>query len=164
MNPLRFVLIVMALLSLSAHAVTLTGRVVSIADGDTLTLLDVENQQHTIRLSGIDAPETAQDFGQQAKTSLSAMAFSQPARAECRKPDRYQQEICVVFVDSKDVGLEQIRNGMAWWYQKYSKDQTQQERADYAQAEFKAKIYRNGLWNSKNPTPPWKWRRGRADE
>ena len=155
---------VMALLSVAAHAETLTGRVVSIADGDTLTLLDATNQQHKIRLSGIDAPEKNQDFGQKSKTSLSAMAFNQPAQAECRKRDMYQREVCVVIVEGKDVGLEQIREGMAWWYQHYSKDQTPQERAEYAQAEFVAKMHRNGLWNSKNPTPPWDWRHGRAVE
>ena len=150
----------MALMSLPIYADTLTGRVVSIADGDTLTLLDATNQQHKIRLSGIDAPEKTQDFGQKSKSHLSAMAFSKSATAECRKRDRYQREICVVFVEGKDVGLEQIRQGMAWWYQQYAKDQTAQERTDYGQAEFNAKIHRYGLWNSKNPTPPWEWRQG----
>ena len=156
--------VVVALLSLPVNADTLTGRVVAVADGDTLTLLDATNQQHKIRLSGIDAPEKAQDFGQKSKTSLSALAFNQPTTADCRKIDRYQRQICVVYVEGKDIGLEQIRSGMAWWYQQYKKDQSPQERTDYAQAEFMAKIHRHGLWNSKNPTPPWEWRRGLREE
>ena len=100
------------------------------------------------------------DFGQKAKTSLSAMAFDQPATADCRTRDRYQREICVVTVAGKDVGLEQVLAGMAWWFQRYTSNQTPQERADYQQAEFNAKIHRFGLWNSKNPTPPWDWRKG----
>jgi endonuclease YncB( thermonuclease family) len=35
----------------------LTGKVVSVADGDTLTVLDADKVQHRIRLHGIDAPE-----------------------------------------------------------------------------------------------------------
>jgi endonuclease YncB( thermonuclease family) len=157
-NSLISVILFFALSS-SLLAETLTGRVVSIADGDTLTLLDASNSQHRIRLSGIDAPEKNQDFGKKSKTNLSALAFGQPAQADCRKEDRYQRRICVVFVDGKDIGLEQVRAGMAWWYEQYSKDQTSQERADYSQAEFMAKIHRDGLWNSKNPIPPWDWRR-----
>ena len=161
---LRSLFVILALLSVTAHAETVSGRVVGITDGDTLTLLDGSNQQHKIRLAGIDAPEKAQDFGQKAKTSLSAMAFNQKASADCRKRDRYRREICVVSVGGKDVGLVQIRAGMAWWYRQYAKEQTAQERADYEQAEFKAKIHRFGLWSSKNPTPPWDWRHGLSDK
>lgn len=142
----------------AVQADELLGRVVAIADGDTLTLLDSNNTQHKIRIAGIDAPEKAQDFGQRSKTSLSALAFNQQATADCRKRDRYQREICVVIVGGKDVGLEQIRTGMAWWYRQYAAEQTAQERIDYELAEFNAKIHRLGLWSSKNPTPPWEWR------
>ena len=136
----------------------LSGRIISIADGDTLTLLDADNQPHKIRLLGIDAPEQNQDFGQNARTNLSALAFAQTAKADCRGRDRDQREICIVHVAGQDLGLEQIRAGCAWWYGEEAKEQSAQERADYAQAEFMAKIHRYGLWNSKNPIPPWAWR------
>lgn len=143
----------------------ITGRVVSIADGDTLTLLDSARQQHKIRVSGIDAPEKVQAFGQRSKSNLAALAFDREASAECRKTDRYGRSICVVRVNGKDVGLEQIRNGMAWWYRQYAKDQTAQEREEYERAEFEAKAHRLGLWADKNPIEPWNWRRGtRLDE
>jgi len=48
----------------------LTGLVVGITDGDTLTLLDDSKQQHRIRLDGIDAPESGQPFGSRSKQSL----------------------------------------------------------------------------------------------
>jgi Micrococcal nuclease (thermonuclease) homologs len=57
-----------------AHADELIGRVVAIADGDTLTILDATNTQHKIRLAGIDSPEKAQPFGQVCKQSLSDLA------------------------------------------------------------------------------------------
>lgn len=46
-----------AILCGSAYADQLTGRVVSIADGDTLTVLDRSRIQYKVRLIGIDAPE-----------------------------------------------------------------------------------------------------------
>ena len=145
--------------SVVAAADTLSGRIVGISDGDTLTLLDRDNVPHKIRLAGIDAPEKAQDFGQKSTTHLSGLAYGQTATADCRKIDRYGRDICVVDVGGKDVGLEQIRAGMAWWYQDYAREQTVKERDDYSQAEFQAKIRRFGLWNSKNPIPPWEWRK-----
>ncbi len=46
-----------------AFADTLTGKVVKVADGDSITVLDNTNTQHRIRLQGIDAPERKHAFG-----------------------------------------------------------------------------------------------------
>lgn len=146
------------------QAVELHGRVVAVADGDTLTLLASDNMQYKITLAGIDAPELAQEFGQQAKTSLSALALDQQVTANCSDKGEYLRALCVVSVGGKDLGLAQVSAGMAWWYRQYSSEQTAQARTDYGQAEFNAKIRRLGLWNNKNPTPPWNWRRGVLNE
>ena len=63
------------MVGIGASAETLTGRVVGVADGDTITVLDAHREQHRIRLGGIDAPEKAQPFGQRSKESLSTMVF-----------------------------------------------------------------------------------------
>ena len=63
---------------------------VGVADGDTLTVLDGKNEPHKIRLSGIDAPEKSQTYGQRSKQSLSALAYSRSVSVEWRKQDRYQ--------------------------------------------------------------------------
>jgi endonuclease YncB( thermonuclease family) len=157
------------LLCSPARAETITGQVTGIADGDSLTLQDAQHQQHLIRLAGIDAPELAQDFGQQAKTRLSMLSLNQPATAECKQAGPNQQSpnqpaICVVSVGGKDIGLAQINAGMAWWYQQNALALPVQAQSNYRQAEFNAKIHRLGLWNSKHPTPPWVWRHGRWDE
>lgn len=147
------------LLAMNASAETLRGRVVGIADGDTLTLLDANYQQHKIRLSGIDAPEKRQPFGAQSKSSLSALTFDQVATAECPKQDRYGRWVCVVSIHDKDIGQEQVKRGMAWWYKQYAKEQSSQARVDYEQAELFAKSRRRGLWSDRDPMPPWEWRR-----
>ena len=154
-------LLIVLLTSSQLSAETLTGRIVGVSDGDTLTLLDAAYVSQKIRLSGIDAPEKRQPFGEKAKSHLSALAYNRQAQADCRKIDRYRRRICVVYVGDRDVGLEQIKAGMAWWYQQYAKEQPRQERIDYEHAEFQAVQRRNGLWDSKNPIPPWEWRRNR---
>jgi len=142
-----------------ALAETISGRVSAIVDGDTLTLVDARHRQHHIRLAAIDAPERLQAFGEAARSHLAAMAFNQPASASCDRRDNKGRAICRVTVGPRDLGLEQIRAGMAWWYGQESQYQPLKERQDYEQAEFQAKIRRFGLWNSKNPLPPWEWRR-----
>ena len=153
------VLQLLLLVSTRVPAEMLTGRIVGVSDGDTLTLLGAEHVSHNIRFAGIDTPEKKQPFGGKAKTSLSALAYNRTAEADCRKIDRYRRKVCVVFVGGKDVGLEQIKAGMAWWYRQYAKEQTPQERINYENAETLAKRNRYGLWNGTNPTPPWEWRR-----
>jgi endonuclease YncB( thermonuclease family) len=142
-----------------AQAELLKGIVVGISDGDTITLLDHNRQQHKIRLSGIDAPESRQAFGQKSKAHLSGLIFNREVSAECGKTDKYRREVCNIRVDGVDVNLEQVNAGMAWWYRQYAKEQSSQDREDYEVAENFAKMRRLGLWADKNPEPPWEWRR-----
>ena len=58
-----------------------------------------------------------------------------------------------------DVGLEQIKAGMAWHYKRYQNEQSKEERKSYSSAEQLAKKKQVGLWGDKNPIQPWKWRR-----
>ena len=155
-------IITAGLLLVGAHvasADTFNGFVTGITDGDTLTLLDDQKQQHKIRVVGIDAPEKVQPFGAKSQANLGLLAFNKQARAECPKRDRYGRELCKIFVDGQDVGLQQITDGMAWWFVKYAKEQAPEDRVTYEQAETTAKIRRFGLWADTNPTPPWDWRK-----
>jgi endonuclease YncB( thermonuclease family) len=156
---MRYLLALISILSFSAHAADLQGRIVSVHDGDTVTLLDSANQQHKIRLKAIDAPESHQAFGQKSKTNLAAILFNREVVAECGKQDKYRRDVCVIKVDGKDANEAQVAAGMAWWYRD-AREQTTQQRADYEAAEFNAKIRRLGLWADKNPVPPWElWMR-----
>jgi hypothetical protein len=76
---------------------SLTGKVVKIADGDTITIL-VENRQVKIRLSEIDAPEHGQDFGQKNKEALADLVFEKEVRVVTHGEDRYGRTIGDVFV------------------------------------------------------------------
>lgn len=157
--PALLCAVLAALLAHPAHAEQRRGKVVGVADGDTLTLLDEQRRQHRIRLDGIDAPERSQPFGQRARQSLASMAHGREALAECPKTDKYGRSVCRVVVDGIDVGLEQVRRGLAWHYVRYAHEQSPLAREEYARAEQQARGERSGLWSYRDPTPPWDYRR-----
>lgn len=142
----------------SAWADALTGEVVGLADGDTLTVLTSDRQQVKVRLAGIDAPEKSQSFGTQARQALSAMAFRQKVSITWQKQDRYGRIVGVVMVGRLDVGLELIRLGLAWHYKQYEAEQTPRDRSAYAAAELQARAGHIGLWQDKAPMAPWNFR------
>ena len=154
------VAIALAILTTATHAEMLTGRVVRIADGDTLTLLDSTKTQHRIRLAGIDSPEKGQAFGQHCKKSLSDLAYDRVVTVESNKLDRYSRVIGKVLVNGQDVNLEQIQRGCGWHYKTYQKEQSLEDRLSYNAAEESARASRVGLWTDKEPVPPWDWRKG----
>lgn len=148
-----------ALGATAAFAHDFDGRVVGVQDGDTVTVLDGANQQHRIRIAGIDAPEKAQAFGASAKENLARLAFGKHADVRCSKRDRYGREVCNIYVGALDVGLEQVRSGQAWWYREYAREQSPEDRKIYEAAEAEARGARRGLWREAAPTAPWDWRR-----
>lgn len=148
-------------LVLTTHADTLTGRVVSVADGDTITVLDTNKQQHKVRLVGIDAPEKGQAFGQKSKENLSDLVFGKEVEIEHEKLDRYGRILGKVHVDGIDVGLQQVRDGMAWHFKRYQSEQSAEDREAYGEAEVVARRDGVGLWIDAEPTPPWAFRRRR---
>lgn len=148
--------------SLPLQADVLKGKVVGIYDGDTVTVLDAGNQQHKIRLAGIDAPEKRQAFGNRSKEHLSDLVFGQMVDVDGDKIDRYQRTIGKILLNGRDVNLEQVRAGFAWHYTQYAKDQAPADRAAYAQAEAAARAGHRGLWSDAQPIPPWDFRHGTA--
>jgi endonuclease YncB( thermonuclease family) len=140
-----------------AHADTLEGKTVGITDGDTITVL-ANNREIKIRVAGIDAPEKKQAFGQRSKEHLSDCAFGKSVSVEWNKTDRYGRTIGKVIADNVDCGLRQVRDGMAWHYKAYAREQSPSDRATYANAESQAMNRRAGLWSDPHLTPPWEFR------
>lgn len=148
--------------------------VVAIFDGDTLaarcptqTAAQPYSQVH-VRIGPIDAPEHGQAYGTRAKQALARLAYRKDVRLDCYKQDRYQRQVCNVWVSppdspggakTLDVGLALVTQGMAWWYRHYAGEQSAQTRAQYRFAEREAKAKRAGLWADPRPVPPWTWRR-----
>lgn len=151
-------LLAFALLAPSVQAGLISGHVVHVADGDTITVLDAGIVQHKVRLAGIDAPEKAQAYGQRSRKSLEELVAGQTVIVETTKKDRYGRLVGKVLVNGRDINIEQIQRGMAWFYRHYEKEQSVSDQQRYDRAEVEAKDYRRGLWADKNPTPPWDFR------
>ena len=149
----HFLIILIFPIFLSAQIIT--GKVVGVADGDTLTILDDSKQTYKIRLAQIDAPEKKQDFGQASKSSLSDICFGKDAHVEVETIDKYKRYVAIVTCNGIEANLVQVRNGMAWVYVQYAKDKK------YFDVQEEAKKYRIGLWSIDNPTPPWKFRKSK---
>src|SRR5205823_6715122 len=145
--------------TVSSTGQVLTGHVVRVADGDTVTILDSTNTQHRIRLQGIDAPESHQAFGTQSKQSLSQLIFDKDVTVEYQKTDRYGRLVGKIILDGADINLEQVKAGMAWHYKDYEDEQTLTDRDLYARAEDEARNARRGLWVDANPIEPSEYRR-----
>lgn len=158
---MRLAPIIWAMLSLSlshgASADTISGMVVGVSDGDTLTVLS-NDAQIKVRLSEIDAPEKAQAFGTRSKQSLSDMCFRKEAKVETDGKDRYGRSIGRIYCFTPgvktvvDANAEQVRRGMAWVFDRYVTDRTLYSLQDDARSA------RRGLWADQSPTPPWEWR------
>ena len=156
-----------------ALADTLQGKVVKIADGDTVTIADDSGMKHRIRLAGIDAPEKDQPYGDISTQSLVELVSSKTVTIEYGKRDRYERIVGKVLVDPPgevfcmaidcvkkiDAGLEQIKAGLAWHYKHYQMEQSEEDRGLYSEAELEARRKPIGLWKDKEPMAPWEWRR-----
>lgn len=91
---MRAILLLAAvLLALPAQAKIISGRVVRVADGDTITVLDAAKVQYKIRLAGIDAPEKSQAYGERSRESLPELVANQTVIVETNKKDRYGRQV-----------------------------------------------------------------------
>lgn len=159
---MRFIILVIGLCLVNVvWASTINGRVVGVTDGDTITVLDASNAQYKIRLSGIDAPEKKQDFGNVSKQSLSDMVFNKQVSVEWTKEDRYGRILGKVLLAGADINLKQVKAGMAWFYRKYQVELNMDDRLNYLHAEESAMNQGTGLWQQADPMPPWEFRKTR---
>jgi endonuclease YncB( thermonuclease family) len=144
-----------------SSGMVISGEVVGVADGDTLTVLDADKRQYKLRLAYIDSPEKAMPFGQAAKQSLSNLVYRKTVSATIDDVDRYGRGVARISHNEQDINLQQVTAGMAWHYTQYAKTQSRRDFSDYQDAQNNAKSAQSGLWADKNPTPPWDWRKAK---
>ncbi len=176
MDFFRTLAILFCLLPFSLFSEEVSGRVVRVADGDTITVLAAPEGRvpsraarqrhdgvlvggikredpapavsHKIRLHGIDAPESGQAFGNAAKSHLSSLVAGRNVRVKWKSRDKYGRILGVVYLDGKDINLEMLKAGFAWHYKRFDSTPA------YAQAESAARTAKKGLWADKNPIQP----------
>ena len=133
----------------------LNGKVVGVTDGDTITLLDSNKKQYKIRLEGIDAPESNQAFGTQAKKRLSELIFGKSVEITSSGKGKYQRHLGDIYLDDQWINKKLVEEGLAWHYDQYS------DSKELAAAHAKAKASGKGLWTDKKVTAPWDFRHGK---
>lgn len=150
---MRKLLILIALGATLADAATeLKGRVVRIADGDTLTLR-VEGADLIVHLDGIDAPELGQPYGKSARRSLAELCRGKDASVLERGKDDAGRVLASVKCGEVDVNAEQVRRGLAWVHLRYLP-----LGSPLYEFEATARLRGVGLWRGNEPVAPWEWR------
>lgn len=132
----------------------LTGRVVGVSDGDTLTMLTPGRREVKVRLDQIDAPETNQPWGANSKRALSRQVFGRTVSVRRTGEDRYGRTLGEVSVAGQDVNAAMVGGGAAWAYRQYLTDR------GLLTLERQARTNRRGLWALPvdQVTAPWTWR------
>ncbi|MDD2500855.1 MAG: thermonuclease family protein [Geobacter sp.] len=147
----------------SALAETLRGMVKAVHDGDTVVLVGRGTGRVTVRLYGVDAPETrkpdspGQPFGSQAKRVLMFKVLGKEVTAEVQDRDQYGRTVAVLQLGGRDINAEMVAEGMAWAYRQFLNGPYASR---YIALEEQARRQHRGLWRDPNPQPPWEFRRG----
>jgi endonuclease YncB( thermonuclease family) len=170
--PKNLLLAIVCLASLSSVALAeeFQAKVVGVADGDTITVLQGSTPVK-IRLQAVDCPEKAQAFGTKAKQFTSEMVFGKVVTVKVATKDKYGRTVAWVYYrpvmhvagpadhpghlregPERCLNEELLRAGLAWHYTQYDKSEK------LAKLEQEARAAKRGLWADPNPMPPWEWR------
>ena len=118
---LSIAVLLLALASLASEQ--LSGKVVGITDGDTLTVL-VDRKPVKVRLAEIDTPERGQPWARKAKQALSTKVYGEFVRVEVTDTDRYGRTVGHIYRGDRHINREMVREGHAWVYRQYVEDQS----------------------------------------
>lgn len=143
-----------------AKAIILRGVVTEVRDGQSVVVLS-GGRNFVVSLIGVDAPESDQDFGGASREHLAYLVLNQPVEIEFSQLDS-DRVIEKVICSQKDIGLQVIRDGVAWHDKISGRSLSEIERRVYAEAEQLARYELRGLWQDGTPMPPWEWRRAQA--
>lgn len=127
--------------------------VVGVSAGDTLAVR-CGSRRLNVHLAGIDAPESGQPFGQRSRQALSDLCLGKQAQLRRAGSDRYGRTVATVICAAADAGAEQVRQGMAWVFERNVID------VELYSLQHEARQARRGLWADSDPLPPWEWRSG----
>ena len=153
-SRLLFATALVALVSAATPALAWRGKVVAVADGDTITVMHLGRGER-IRLFGVDTPESRQAFGTKAKEFTSALVFGKEVRVEAVDRDTHGRTVALVHVGDRTLNAELLKAGFAWLYRHFCKRPVCES---WLTLESQARAARRGLWKDPAPTPPWEWR------
>lgn len=124
---------------------------IGVTDGDTIKVL-VDKATATVRLEGIDAPESGQSFGTKARQALAELVAGKTVTVKKTGTDKYSRTLGFVVANDVDVNAKMIEDGWAWHFVKYNDEERLQE------LEVAARKAKRGLWADNNVLAPWDYR------
>lgn len=125
------------------------------ADGDTITVINQNNESVRIRLAGVDCPESTQSHGNNAKQFTVSKVSGKRVRIQPETIDKYGRTVGIVLINGENLNQQIVEHGHGWVYRKYC---TAGFCNDWLKKEEAAKDAKVGLWKENNPQPPWEWR------
>lgn len=112
--PIKAPIIVICIYSASSSsAADVFGKVISVADGDAVTVLTLAKKQLKVRLDSIDAPEKGQPYGQNAQKALADKVAGREVLIKSNDKDRYGRTIGVVMLARRNINREMVAGGHA---------------------------------------------------
>ena len=128
-----------------------SGKVIGVTDGDTIKVL-VNKESVTVRLEGIDAPESGQSYGKKSKEALAEMVAGKTVTVKKTGTDKYKRTLGIVIVGDADANAKMVEDGWAWHFKKYNDEER------LAKLEDAARKAKRGLWADEKPLAPWEYR------
>ncbi len=138
------------------HEPDFLARVTRVVDGDSFEAQS-RGKKFQVRLWGVDTPEWQQGFSQEAKSFSRQRIQGRQVKLTEKGWDKYGRLVALVEVDGESLSELLLREGLAWVHIYYCHEPICEE---WRQLERLARTARRGLWQEKEPVPPWKWKRG----
>ncbi len=158
----RIAAVLIILISIPNFAYATPATVIRVYDGDTLNV-DVQGKTVTLRLYGIDAPESGQDGNVAATRFLRRLVLEHPVEFKVMETDRLNQAFAVVIREGKEssVNAAMVANGYAWVNPNGCKAE---ECPNWKEIESQARSLKLGIWSDYNVVPPWEFRKRQSKE
>lgn len=161
MKIMRIVLPLFLLVMASpASAIVLRAKVAEVRDGKSLVVVN-GSRSLTVILVAVDTPDLLQEYGDVAREHLASLVLGKEVQVEFTQLQS-TNVVGKVAYNNADIGLQIIRDGVAWYDKSNDQDLSGAERTVYAAAEQAARTERRGLWHDGSPMPPWVWRRAQV--
>jgi endonuclease YncB( thermonuclease family) len=142
----------------SIGTVLIEGKVISVQNGDTITVQKSGDDPYLVKMQAIDAPDIGQPYFENARKALSKLLLKKNVKVVVYTTYAKGMVIGSVFRDDRDVGLELVEKGMAWHFRRFAYQQPAAIRKSYSDAQDYAATAGLGLWSDDRPTPPWVFR------
>ena len=140
-----------------AHSIF--GVVTHVSDGDTLWVRPTGGGDAlNVRIQGIDAPESCQDYGHNARQALSRHVLHKSVTLVTKARDKYGRVIANVSLGNQDVAAWMVANGHAWSHHA-SRNHSSRSAGLYARQEMAARQAGRGLWGHAYPIEPRDFRK-----